>query len=139
MGFMTLTDYLGQDAGSPLVRKVLTELATHYRGLKFELEYPVSGFRIDIAFSSHQVGLELDGARWHNKQKDKLRDEYLEEVEGWKIERVPGWFVHRYPEGTALKALRHIPEAMGYPRYKQAVSRVLSWHLLATANEEYRP
>ena len=51
------------------------------------LNYPTeSNFSIDIAIKKHMVAIEYDGSYWHNKEKDKIRQDKLEN-EGWKFIR----------------------------------------------------
>lgn len=52
------------------------------------LEYPVSGFCLDIAVPELKLAFEYDGSYWHqDKEKDKKRDEVLKQL-GWKVTRI---------------------------------------------------
>ena len=50
------------------------------------LEYPVLDYCLDIAVPELKVCFEYDGSYWHDIEKDKKRDEVLEEM-GWKVIR----------------------------------------------------
>jgi hypothetical protein len=50
------------------------------------LEYPVLDYCLDIAVPELKLCFEYDGSYWHDVEKDKKRDEVLEEM-GWKIIR----------------------------------------------------
>ncbi len=102
-----------------------------YEGLDFEANYEVKPYFIDIAFPKHKVGLEIDGYKYHSTQaqkaKDHLREEYLTEVKGWKIERVPGWLCYRSISIAAAKVLRHIPEVADNKLFIDACIEAKQW------------
>lgn len=102
-------------------------------GLRFEANFPVGPYFVDIAFPKHKVGLEIDGHKYHStdeaRAKDQLRQEYLTEVKGWKIERVPGWFCYAEPEASVAKILRHIPEAQAHKIYLDGCERMKKWYV----------
>ena len=50
------------------------------------LEYPVLDYCLDIAVPELKLCFEYDGSYWHDKEKDKIRDEVLEGM-GWKVTR----------------------------------------------------
>ena len=52
-------------------------------------QYPALHYFIDFANPYLKIGVELDGAVWHNEEKDRKRDELLA-ADGWKIYRVSG-------------------------------------------------
>lgn len=60
-----------------------------YWGLPFYPQFPVANKFIDFADPFFKIGVELDGAAYHDKQKDRQRDEELYRL-GWKIFRVTG-------------------------------------------------
>lgn len=125
---------------SALERKIVDELL-EYDGLDFESNYKVGFYFVDIAFPKHKVGLEIDGYEYHKSEekqtKDLLRQEYLEQVRGWKIERVPGWFCYRNPEITVAKVLRHVPEVKNHPRFLQSCVNARRWFARELVNEGY--
>jgi len=52
-------------------------------------QVPVGPYFIDFASPSLRIGLELDGAAYHDPAKDTVRDENLMQ-RGWKIFRITG-------------------------------------------------
>lgn len=52
-------------------------------------QYPVLNYFIDFAHPYLKVGVEMDGKKWHDADKDRARDEKLAEI-GWRIFRIPG-------------------------------------------------
>lgn len=122
---------------SPLEERVIRRLLELNLPIRFESQFEVKPYRIDIAFVDSKVGLELDGKDYHDPIKDKLRDEYLETVEGWKIERVPGWFVYRNPDITILKAIRHIDSVKETPQYKNLKAQADLWHYKELKNDGF--
>ena len=59
------------------------------RGVALYPQFPVLDYFVDFANPFHRIGLELDGAQWHEEDKDTARDERLA-WHGWRIFRVPG-------------------------------------------------
>lgn len=58
-------------------------------GLPLLPQFPVGGVFIDFGDPWTRVGVELDGAAFHDAKKDLHRDNKLKEI-GWKIFRVKG-------------------------------------------------
>lgn len=58
-------------------------------GVPLYPQFPVLNFFIDFANPVKRIGIEMDGAQWHDEEKDRRRDLALLE-EGWTIFRVPG-------------------------------------------------
>lgn len=52
-------------------------------------QYPIGRYFADFAHPKLKVDLELDGAAWHNPEKDARRDAELI-AQGWRVYRVPG-------------------------------------------------
>lgn len=56
------------------------------------LNYPAGRYSIDIAVIDENLAIEYDGSYWHDEEKDRIRQEYLEE-KGWNflryVDRVP--------------------------------------------------
>jgi hypothetical protein len=59
------------------------------RGIPLYPQFPVFNFFIDFANPYAKIGLELDGRKFHNSQKDTERDQMLLKY-GWRIFRVTG-------------------------------------------------
>lgn len=126
---------------SVLEQKIVNILIS-YESIDFESNYKVGPYFVDIAFPKHKVALEIDGHAYHSTEeqraRDELRQEYLEQVKGWKIERVAGWFCHRYPEVSVGKVLRHVPEAQDHHLFKRACALAKSWYVSDLINEGKR-
>lgn len=60
------------------------------RGLPLYPQFPALRYFIDFADPILQIGVELDGERFHEEQRDRRRDEELAAV-GWRIFRIPGY------------------------------------------------
>ena len=58
-------------------------------GLPFFPQYPVLQFFADFADPIKKIVIECDGKKFHNKQKDAVRDKLMV-ADGWKVFRVPG-------------------------------------------------
>lgn len=58
-------------------------------GIPLYPEYPAYGYYIDFADPIKQIGVELDGAQFHNVKKDMDRDLILWK-RGWTIIRISG-------------------------------------------------
>lgn len=126
---------------SPLERKVV-DLLLKYDGLDFESNYKVGPYFVDIAFPKHKVALEIDGHAFHSSEaqiaKDGLREEYLREVEGWKIERVAGWFCFRHPDIAIGKVLRHVPEVKDHPLFLDACHQAKQFYARDLLNRGFK-
>lgn len=59
-------------------------------GLPFYPQYPVGRYFLDFGDPHKKIGLEADGRAFHDKAKDKKRDEDLS-AQGWRIFRVAGY------------------------------------------------
>jgi hypothetical protein len=60
-------------------------------------QFPVLNYFIDFANPRMKIGLELDGAAWHDRDKDTRRDRHLMQHD-WKIFRVTGSEAYRTRE-----------------------------------------
>lgn len=63
-------------------------------GIVLYPQYPVLNYHLDFANPGLKIGLELDGAEFHNKEKDLIRDNKLREL-GWTIFRISGKEMNR--------------------------------------------
>jgi very-short-patch-repair endonuclease len=59
------------------------------QGLPFYPQFPVLRFFLDFADPVQQIAVELDGAKYHDEQRDAQRDRILLE-HGWRTFRIPG-------------------------------------------------
>lgn len=59
------------------------------RGLPLYPQFPIGRVFVDFADPIHKIGVELDGAAYHEHKKDLARDTSLLQL-GWKIFRVKG-------------------------------------------------
>ncbi len=53
--------------------------------ISFEHQKQIGKYFVD--FCVNDVIIEIDGARWHNAEKDKIRDSFLESL-GYKVYRI---------------------------------------------------
>lgn len=60
------------------------------RGLNVYPQYPVDKFFIDFACPVRKIAIELDGKEFHDRSKDRKRDEKLDSL-GWKVFRIEGF------------------------------------------------
>jgi very-short-patch-repair endonuclease len=58
-------------------------------GLPLYPQFPALRFFLDFADPIQQIAVELDGAKWHDEQRDAQRDRILLE-QGWRTFRIPG-------------------------------------------------
>lgn len=58
-------------------------------GLPFFPQYPILEFFADFADPIKKIVIECDGKKFHNKQKDTVRDRLMI-ADGWKVFRIPG-------------------------------------------------
>lgn len=59
------------------------------RALPFYPQYPLDGIILDFADPDKKIAIECDGKDWHDKDKDRARDEKLFS-KGWVVYRVTG-------------------------------------------------
>ncbi len=64
------------------------------KGIVLYPQYPVLNYHLDFANPGLKIGLELDGAEFHDKEKDLKRDKKLREL-GWTIFRISGKEMNR--------------------------------------------
>src|SRR6478672_10530579 len=64
-------------------------IAIRSYGLPFYPQVPVQGFFPDFANPFLKIIIECDGAQWHDKKKDAIRDEWLDYC-GWTVYRITG-------------------------------------------------
>jgi very-short-patch-repair endonuclease len=57
-------------------------------------QYPVDNYFLDFGNPGLKIGLELDGKKFHDKEKDKYRDFVLKTL-GWTIFRISGKEMYR--------------------------------------------
>jgi DNA helicase-2/ATP-dependent DNA helicase PcrA len=58
-------------------------------GLSPRVQYDIPPFRVDFAFEDVNLAVEADGREWHDPDKDRSRDEKLEEL-GWHVMHFSG-------------------------------------------------
>jgi very-short-patch-repair endonuclease len=67
---------------------------------EMRLQFPVGPYRADLAVPSVKLAIEADGAAYHNKDRDKKRDEYFAQ-QGWAVIRFTGSQIVRNPDDCA--------------------------------------
>lgn len=58
-------------------------------GLSPRVQYDIPPFRVDFAFEDVNLAVEADGREWHDPDRDRSRDEKLEEL-GWSVMHFSG-------------------------------------------------
>lgn len=81
-------------------------------GIPLYPEYPACGYFIDFADPIKKIGLELDGAQFHNVKKDMSRDTVLWK-DGWSIIRVTGREMNAIELDDVMEEIQHMA-ADGY-------------------------
>ena len=87
-----------QGLESPTKIEVAMDTIFRARGLKFDREFQIGGYRVDFAFPDCRLVVECDGEYWHSLPgavgRDVKRDLDLEDL---------GWSVIRFSEGNILR------------------------------------
>jgi very-short-patch-repair endonuclease len=65
-----------------------------YYGLPFWPQYPIDRYFSDFADPNKKIIIECDGAAYHSREKDAVRDSFLSS-NGWAIYRISGADCHR--------------------------------------------
>jgi len=65
-------------------------------GLRLYPQVPVGGVFIDFGDPYLKIGLELDGEKFHDEDRDRSRDMRLWEQYQWRIFRIKGCEIFRY-------------------------------------------
>jgi very-short-patch-repair endonuclease len=82
-------------------------------GLPFYPQFPVLNYFADFADPLRKIVIELDGKKFHNKQKDDIRDKRMRD-EGWKIHRIISSTTERYLDNVfSVDEAYEIKEAIG--------------------------
>lgn len=58
--------------------------------LPFLPQFPACGYFLDFADPEKRIALETDGKEWHDRERDRRRDQELFDQEGWRVYRVTG-------------------------------------------------
>lgn len=93
---------------SPMESRIRVAIARHGLPLP-EVQFPVSGYRLDLAYPEVRLGIEYDG-RDHRTSERALRDLQREAdftTLGWTIRRFPARVVHR-PHEVAILVWREL-------------------------------
>jgi len=82
-------------------------------GLKFETQYSVNHYSLDVAFPEKKIAVEIDGDYWHSlpniKKKDKRKDFHLKSL-GWKVMRIKENEINANPEEAAKRVASFVWE-----------------------------
>lgn len=92
-------------------------------GIPLYPQVPVDRYFIDFANPYYQIGLELDGAAFHDREVDTRRDRRLIE-QGWKIFRVCG--AETGPGHPAISEREDMDEELD-ERYEKTADRLHHW------------
>lgn len=90
------------------------------RGFRFEPQYPVGAYRIDMAAFGPQVkvAIECDGERWHSgeeKIREDLERQTILERLGWRFIRIRGSEFYRDKTATVDRVAKELEE-LGVPK-----------------------
>ena len=87
-----------------LVRAALEELRVAFRA-----QHPVGPYRADFYLPGFDLVIECDGAAWHGrphqKVRDRRRDAYMR-ARGLRVFRIPGRVIVRDARGVVAAAIR---------------------------------
>jgi very-short-patch-repair endonuclease len=82
-------------------------------GLPFYPQFPVLNYFADFADPLRKIVIELDGKKFHNKQKDDARDKRMRD-DGWEIHRITSKTAERYLDDVfSVDEAYEIKEAIG--------------------------
>ena len=102
-----------------------------HNGLPFYPQFPLLNYFIDFANPFLKIGIEADGKKWHNKEKDRIRDERLSEI-GWKIFRIAGSEVWgSQEEDLSVLVMGAINNVYFRDEYEDSDLKLLHFHKLA--------
>lgn len=87
-------------------------------------QYPAGKYMLDFGNPVNKIGLEIDGKKYHDKEKDLIRDTELKSM-GWKIYRITG------------KEMYFVDSAFynSYDNYnltEDEIEKIYRWHYLHT-------
>ena len=70
----------------------------------FKEGYNYTKYRLDFLLTNKKlkVDIEVDGKKWHNKEKDSIRDKYMND-RGYCVIRVAAAEIHRNPLHVAIR------------------------------------
>lgn len=89
--------------------------------------FPIVGYRPDIIFTKRKLIIEIDGANWHDTQRDIIRDTRLYEL-GYKIRRLDAEYVRLYPTDKELIRLVEVESELEVPYYERIrEDDILNW------------
>ena len=66
---------------------------------------------MDIVEPNQKIDIEYDGKHWHDIEKDKIRDNFLES-KGWKIIRISSECLNRNNNADFVKIVDSIIEKL---------------------------
>lgn len=78
---------------TPIERNVWTDIRS--QGIPMYPQVPVGPFFLDFGDPVKRIGIEADGAAYHNVDRDRARDDRLWREHGWRIFRVTGAQTYR--------------------------------------------
>jgi hypothetical protein len=78
---------------TPIERNVWTDIRS--QGVPMYPQVPVGPYFLDFGDPLLRIGVEADGAAYHNVERDRRRDERLWNDHGWRVFRVSGAQTYR--------------------------------------------
>ena len=81
----------------------------HGRYIQCEEPHTYEKYRLDFVLKGNgvKVDLEVDGKRWHDNEKDRIRDRYMESA-GYHVIRVAAKDVNKDPLSLAIRIKNEI-------------------------------
>lgn len=93
-------------------------------GAPFFPQYPVLDYFLDFANPYLKIGIEADGKQWHDREKDKIRDERLLN-HGWRIFRVTGKETYVDVPDVGEAQCDYENDEMSEPEYRALIEKWL--------------
>lgn len=74
-------------------------------GVSFETQHRVGRYWVDFAVVSRRLAIEVDGAHWHDAERDSIRDRKIAAL-GWAVVRFPEDRIKSDPAACAAVVVR---------------------------------
>lgn len=110
---------------TPIEKQAWSSIRSHGT-IPFYPQYPVGGFIVDFANPHFKIIVELDGAEFHNEEKDTERDIKLSDL-GWSVFRITGKEMNQITEYSLDDLIRmESIDNSGYPDFFELSAQYLS-------------
>jgi len=114
-------------------------------GLPFYPQFPVLNYFADFADPLRKIVIELDGKKFHNKQKDDVRDKRMRD-DGWEVHRITSSTAERYLDNVfsvdEAYEIRDViggeqPFSIGHRPYLEMAESTIDGYLLTLRRRHY--